>query len=68
MDGKDLARRLRSMPETADAMLIAATGYGQEQDRKDTIAAGFDHHFVKPVDTAKLLALLKAFRPRRAAQ
>jgi signal transduction histidine kinase/ActR/RegA family two-component response regulator len=58
MDGNDLARRLRTMPETAAAVLIAVTGYSQEQDRKKSIAAGFDYHFVKPVDTAKLLALL----------
>ena len=57
-DGNELARRLRAQPETASAVLIAVTGYGQEQDRRDTEAVGFSHHFVKPVDTAKLLALL----------
>jgi CheY-like chemotaxis protein len=34
------------------------TGYGQEQDRKQTMAAGFDHHLVKPVDTRKLAAII----------
>jgi signal transduction histidine kinase len=58
MDGNQLAQRLRAMPQTAHAILIAVTGYGQEPDRKKTTAAGFDHHFVKPVDTAKLLTLL----------
>ncbi len=58
MDGYELARRLRALPETARATLIALTGYGQEEDRARTKAAGFDHHFVKPVDPAQLAALL----------
>ena len=58
IDGNELAQRLRSQPETASAMLIAITGYGQEEDRKKALAAGFNHHFVKPVDPAKLVALL----------
>jgi CheY-like chemotaxis protein len=62
MDGHALARRLRSQPETRHAMLIAITGYGQEQDLKKALAAGFDHHFVKPVDTAKFLAVIDRCR------
>jgi signal transduction histidine kinase/CheY-like chemotaxis protein len=58
MDGNELARRLRAEAATAGAVLIAVTGYGQEQDRKAAIDAGFDHHFVKPVDTGRLAALL----------
>ncbi len=58
IDGNALARRLRSQPETAESVLIAVTGYGQEQDRKNAASAGFDYHFVKPVDTLKLAALL----------
>ncbi|MEC4722546.1 PAS domain S-box protein [Noviherbaspirillum sp. CPCC 100848] len=58
MDGNELARRLRSQPETAQAILIAVTGYGQEQDRDAALNAGFDHHFAKPVDNAKLTVLL----------
>jgi signal transduction histidine kinase len=58
MDGNELARRLRSQPETARAVLIAISGYGQKQDKETAIAAGFDHYFVKPVDTRKLLAVL----------
>jgi signal transduction histidine kinase len=58
IDGNELTRRLRSMPETADAVLIAVTGYGQEQDRKKSIAAGFDFHLVKPVDTSRLASIL----------
>lgn len=58
IDGNALARLLRSQPETAAAVLIAVTGYGQEQDRKNAASAGFDYHFVKPVDTLKLAGLL----------
>lgn len=58
MDGTELARQIRKMPETQAAVLIAVTGYGQEQDRTKTRAAGFDHHFVKPVTFSQLLALL----------
>jgi PAS domain S-box-containing protein len=58
MDGNALARRLRAMPQTAGAVLIAVTGYGQENDQKQTHAAGFDHHLVKPVDTKALAAIL----------
>ena len=62
MDGKDLAKRLRSMPVTAGAMLIAITGYGQEDDRRNSQEAGFDHHHVKPVDMTELLATLSTLR------
>ncbi|WP_334187355.1 PAS domain-containing hybrid sensor histidine kinase/response regulator [Noviherbaspirillum sp.] len=58
MDGNELARRLRLQPETANAILIAVTGYGQEQDRDAALNAGFDHHFAKPIDSAKLTGLL----------
>lgn len=60
MDGNELARRLRAQPETAHTTLIAVTGYGNEGDRKSALASGFNHHLAKPVDTAKLTALLNA--------
>jgi CheY-like chemotaxis protein len=62
MDGNELARRLRAMPEVAGAVLIAVTGYGQEQDKQNSHAAGFDYHLVKPVNTEKLLTLLTQIR------
>jgi PAS domain S-box-containing protein len=58
LDGNQLAQRLRSLPEMASAVLIAVTGYGQETDRKNALAAGFDHHLVKPVDIKRLAAIL----------
>ncbi|WP_141213198.1 ATP-binding protein [Janthinobacterium sp. PC23-8] len=58
LDGYALARQIRAAPELAGAVLIAITGYGDEQARQEASAAGFDHHFVKPIETARLLALL----------
>jgi PAS domain S-box-containing protein len=62
LDGNALARRLRAGANTAATTLIAITGYGQEHDRAHAIEAGFDHHLVKPVDTAALVALLNEHR------
>ncbi|NNG22151.1 PAS domain-containing hybrid sensor histidine kinase/response regulator [Telluria aromaticivorans] len=58
MDGKELARRLRAEPATAGATLVAITGYGQDSERAQVMAAGFDHHLVKPVDLERLEAIL----------
>ena len=58
MDGRELARRLRADPATAGALLVAVTGYGQDSDRQQILAAGFDHHMVKPVDIGRLEAIL----------
>jgi len=57
MDGYELARRLRQLPGTSGAMLVALTGYGREEDRRKALQAGFDHHLVKPVSAETLLAL-----------
>ncbi|QYG03755.1 MULTISPECIES: PAS domain-containing protein [Massilia] len=58
IDGHELARRLRAMPETTQAVLVALTGYGQVEDQRRAYKAGFDHHMAKPADLAKLLELL----------
>jgi signal transduction histidine kinase/CheY-like chemotaxis protein len=58
MDGNALARRLRQLPQTAKAKLVAITGYGQEADRQLSSEAGFDYHLVKPVDIEDLLGVL----------
>lgn len=58
IDGNELASRLRKMPETENATLIAITGYGQDIDRTSALAAGFNHHLVKPVNMQKLIDLL----------
>jgi CheY-like chemotaxis protein len=64
MDRNELAQSLRSRPETADATLIAVTGYGQEQDRERTAQSGFDHHLVKPIVVEKLMELLAGIRAK----
>ncbi len=64
IDGNELARQLRAQTETAAATLIAVTGYGQERDRRNSLAAGFDQHMVKPLDIDRLEALLGAIVPR----
>jgi PAS domain S-box-containing protein len=58
IDGYELARRLRAQPEFAKTTLIALTGYGQSSDKNLAMAAGFDHHFVKPADIEKLLQII----------
>jgi CheY-like chemotaxis protein len=58
MDGYALCRQLRSRPQTSKVVLIALTGYGQEQDREQARSAGFDHHLIKPADHSQLLMLL----------
>src|SRR5262249_36931089 len=60
MDGLEVARRLRQRPDSRDTMLIAFTGWGQEKDRRDSEAAGFDHHLIKPVDIDALQGFLAA--------
>jgi signal transduction histidine kinase/ActR/RegA family two-component response regulator len=57
-DGNELARRLRTLPEAASAMLVAMTGYGRQQDRDTASAAGFDHYLIKPVSTGQLADVL----------
>jgi CheY-like chemotaxis protein len=58
IDGYQLAQRLRALPQTAHATLIALSGYGQRSDRERSIAAGFNYHLTKPVDIVTLLRLL----------
>ncbi len=56
MDGYELAGRLKSNPELADLHMIALSGYGQPEDVRRALAAGFDEHLVKPVDVNRLQA------------
>ena len=58
MDGYEVARRLRRMPELRETRVIAVTGYGQRQDRERAAAAGFDQHLVKPVSPASVARAL----------
>jgi two-component system CheB/CheR fusion protein len=58
MDGYEVAQRLRELPGLDGCMLVALTGYGQEQDRRQTREIGFACHMVKPVDPNELKKLL----------
>jgi two-component system CheB/CheR fusion protein len=58
MDGYQLAGRLREHPRFGRAVLIALSGYGQDEDKRRALDAGFDHHFVKPPDLTELSELL----------
>ena len=58
LNGNDLARGLRQLPASANATLVAVTGYGRREDRDASKAAGFDHYFVKPLDVDALLAVI----------
>jgi len=61
VDGLELARCLRAMPETADAVFVAVTGYGQADDKARTRDAGFDHHMTKPVKLTAIVALIDEY-------
>ena len=58
INGYEVARRARAEQWGASVQLIALTGWGQEQDRREALEAGFNHHLVKPVDMAILLQKL----------
>ena len=68
MDGYEVARHLRAADETADATLIALTGWSQASDRERSREAGFDHHLSKPVDIGALQRLIASGRVREPPQ
>jgi PAS domain S-box-containing protein len=66
LNGYEVARRLRQEPQLRDVVLVAVTGWGQEEDRRRSREAGFDHHLTKPPDPAAIAQLLASLRPSRA--
>lgn len=62
MDGYEVAERLRELPQAKGAILIAITGYGQEDDRLRSQRAGIDHHLVKPVAPDALRSLIDSLQ------
>jgi CheY-like chemotaxis protein len=59
LNGYQLAQRVRGTPWGRAATLIAITGWGQEQDKRRAMEAGFDHHLTKPIDPGCLETLLQ---------
>jgi PAS domain S-box-containing protein len=68
MDGYELARRVRQLPECGDLTLIALTGWGQAEDRLRSQAAGFDFHLTKPADFDTLQTLLDSLQDPQRTQ
>jgi signal transduction histidine kinase/ActR/RegA family two-component response regulator len=62
IDGYEVARRIRTIPNAKTMTLVALTGYGQETDKQRALSAGFDEHLTKPVKIERLQAVLN--RPR----
>jgi signal transduction histidine kinase/ActR/RegA family two-component response regulator len=58
LDGYEACRRIRAQSRGRDLLLVALTGWGQDEDRQESRDAGFDAHLVKPVDDEVLLKLL----------
>jgi two-component system CheB/CheR fusion protein len=64
MDGYEVAKRLRTRDGTRNAVLVAVTGYGRDEDRHRSRDAGFDHHLVKPVSYDALKGIFAATSAR----
>ncbi len=68
MNGHEVARRIRQAPGGSEMLLIAVSGWGQAEDRQKSSEAGFDRHFVKPVELATLMEVMALVNdPSRAA-
>jgi signal transduction histidine kinase/ActR/RegA family two-component response regulator len=63
MNGYEVASEIRDLDLTRQPLLLAATGWGQESDRRRTVASGFDHHLVKPIEIDSLLDILESRKP-----
>ena len=67
MDGYEVARRMRQMPQGESVLLMALTGYGQQADRQRAEQAGFDLYFVKPAEPGLLFDAIAQWAGRRLA-
>lgn len=64
MNGYETGRRVRELPGLEKIVLIALTGWGQEEDRKRTESAGFHAHLIKPVDPAAIQKVFASLQAR----
>jgi len=67
MDGYEVARQIRAMPDSGKILLIAHSGYGEAEHREKSRQAGFDHHLVKPADLSQLTELIASLLGKRAS-
>ena len=68
LNGYEVCQRIRrDAPGAMQLVIVALTGWGQEEDRQRSLEAGFDTHLVKPVDHAVLMRLLASLPSRGAA-
>jgi CheY-like chemotaxis protein len=68
MDGYEVARRMRASPALNGTILIALTGWGQDEDRRRSQESGIDYHLVKPVDLTALEQLLSSLASDAGAE
>lgn len=66
MSGYQACAAIRERPWARHAVIVAITGWGQDEDRRKSLEAGFDDHLVKPVDASTLLRAIETARPARA--
>jgi signal transduction histidine kinase len=66
MSGYQLAGAVRALPGIGQPALVALTGYGQQKDRENALAGGFDHHLTKPVTYETLVQVIERLAPERA--
>ncbi len=66
MDGYELARQIRAQDWGRSMLLIASTGWGHEDDKRQALLAGFDRHITKPADPVTLLAAISEWQAARA--
>jgi CheY-like chemotaxis protein len=67
INGYELATRLRAAEDTHRILLVAVTGWGQESDKQRVRAAGYDHHWVKPIEAEQAIKLLQSVRSQKRA-
>jgi CheY-like chemotaxis protein len=65
LNGYELASRLREGERTQGMVLVAVTGWGQESDKQRVRSAGYDHHWVKPIEADRAIQLLQAVRAQK---
>jgi CheY-like chemotaxis protein len=63
LNGYEACRRIRALPDLEKPVMIALSGWGQEEDKRRSEEAGFHYHLVKPVDRTALMQLLSQLKP-----